>query len=94
MHGTPATVTGADRGLDTPRRDRDRRTGAQHVRCRRGSLAEDLDIHEWFDRRALRDGRGVSGGVRRRTAFPMAAVAPVPLVILDEPSIDVDASCS
>ncbi|WYB32584.1 ABC transporter ATP-binding protein [Streptomyces sp. SM1P] len=55
-------------------------------------LAKDLDIHEWFDRRALPDGRGVSGGVRRLTAFAMAAVAPVPLVILDEPSNDVDAS--
>ncbi|MFE1146481.1 ABC transporter ATP-binding protein [Streptomyces albidoflavus] len=54
-------------------------------------LAEDLDILEWFDRRVLPDGRGVSGGVRRLTAFAMAAVAPVPLVILDEPSNDVDA---
>ncbi|MFB7085018.1 ABC transporter ATP-binding protein [Streptomyces sp. NPDC056296] len=55
------------------------------------TLADELDIHEWLDRRALPDGRGLSGGVRRLTAFAMAAVAPVPLVILDEPTNDVDA---
>ncbi|WP_405610669.1 ABC transporter ATP-binding protein [Streptomyces sp. NBC_01508] len=55
------------------------------------TLAAELDIDEWLDRRALPDGRGVSGGVRRLTAFAMAAVAPVPLVILDEPTNDVDA---
>ncbi|MGC9376947.1 ABC transporter ATP-binding protein [Streptomyces sp. MH13] len=55
------------------------------------TLADELDIHEWLDRRALPDGRGLSGGVRRLAAFAMAAVAPVPLVILDEPTNDVDA---
>jgi len=54
-------------------------------------LAEELDIGEWFDRRATPDGGGLSGGVRRLTAFAMAAVAPVPLVVLDEPTNDVDA---
>ncbi|MEU3850388.1 ABC transporter ATP-binding protein [Streptomyces sp. NPDC029554] len=56
------------------------------------TLAEELDLHEWLDRRALPDGRGLSGGVRRLTAFAMAAVAPVPLVVLDEPTNDVDAA--
>jgi ABC-2 type transport system ATP-binding protein len=56
------------------------------------ALADELDIHEWFDRRATPDGGGLSGGVRRLTAFAMAAVAPVPLVILDEPTNDVDAA--
>ncbi len=55
-------------------------------------IADELDIHEWFDRRARPDGGGLSGGVRRLTAFAMAAVAPVPLVILDEPTNDVDAA--
>lgn len=55
------------------------------------TLADELDINEWLDRRAMPDGRGLSGGVRRLTAFAMAAVAPVPLVILDEPTNDVDA---
>lgn len=56
------------------------------------AVAEELDIIEWFDRRALPDGAGLSGGVRRLTGFAMAAVAPVPLVILDEPTNDVDAA--
>lgn len=54
-------------------------------------LAEELDIGEWFHRRATPDG-DLSGGVRRLTAFAMAAVAPVPLVVLDEPTNDVDAA--
>ena len=56
------------------------------------TLADELDIGEWFDRRAAPDGGGLSGGVRRLTAFAMAAVAPVPLVVLDEPTNDVDAA--
>lgn len=55
-------------------------------------LAEQLDISEWFDRRATPDGGGLSGGVRRLTSFAMAAVAPAPLVVLDEPTNDVDAA--
>ncbi|MBB6170502.1 ABC-2 type transport system ATP-binding protein [Nocardiopsis mwathae] len=55
-------------------------------------MADELDIGEWFGRRATPDGGGISGGVRRLTAFAMAAVAPVPLVILDEPTNDVDAA--
>lgn len=55
-------------------------------------LGEELDIGEWLDRRALPNGQGISGGVRRLTAFAMAAVAPTPLVVLDEPTNDVDAS--
>jgi len=64
---------------------RDARAGA--VR-----LAEELDIGEWLDRRAMPDGGGISGGVRRLTAFAMAAVAPTPVVVLDEPTNDVDAA--
>lgn len=56
------------------------------------ALAEELDIGEWLDQRALPSGGGISGGVRRLTAFAMAAVAPTPLVVLDEPTNDVDAS--
>ena len=55
-------------------------------------LADELDIREWFKRRALPEGGGLSGGVRRLTAFAMVAVSEVPLVILDEPTNDVDAS--
>lgn len=56
------------------------------------TLADELDIEEWLDRRAAPDGGGLSGGVRRLTAFAMAAVAPVPLIVLDEPTNDVDAA--
>lgn len=55
-------------------------------------VANELDITEWFNQRALPEGGGLSGGIRRLTAFAMAAVAPVPLVILDEPTNDVDAA--
>ncbi|MGY1552802.1 ABC transporter ATP-binding protein [Microbacterium sp. A588] len=56
------------------------------------ALAEELDIGPWFTQRATPDGGGLSGGVRRLTAFAMAVVAPVPLVVLDEPTNDVDAA--
>ncbi|MGV9313594.1 ABC transporter ATP-binding protein [Streptomyces sp. NPDC003691] len=55
------------------------------------ALADELDIGEWLDRRAV-PGGGLSGGVRRLTAFAMAAVAPAPLIVLDEPTNDVDAA--
>ncbi|WP_435113413.1 ABC transporter ATP-binding protein [Nocardiopsis synnemataformans] len=55
-------------------------------------MADELDLREWINRRATPDGGGISGGVRRLTAFAMAAVAPVPLIILDEPTNDVDAA--
>lgn len=55
-------------------------------------LGEELDITEWLDRRAMPEGRGLSGGVRRLTAFAMALAAPTPLLVLDEPTNDVDAA--
>ncbi|WP_067817559.1 ABC transporter ATP-binding protein [Actinomadura kijaniata] len=54
-------------------------------------LVADLDIEAWAERRALPEGRGLSGGVRRLVGFAMAVVGGAPLVILDEPSNDVDA---
>lgn len=53
-------------------------------------LVEELDIGAWAQQRARAEGGGLSGGVRRLTAFAMAVAAPVPLVILDEPTNDVD----
>ena len=55
-------------------------------------IAAELNIEAWLDQRALPDGAGISGGVRRLAAFAMAAVAPTPLIVLDEPTNDVDAS--
>lgn len=56
------------------------------------ALADELDIGPWFERRALPDGGGLSGGVRRLVGFAMALAAPTPLLMLDEPTNDVDAS--
>ena len=56
------------------------------------ALCEELDIGTWIDRRALPEGAGLSGGIRRLTSFAMAAAAPTPLLVLDEPTNDVDAS--
>ncbi|WP_344008159.1 ABC transporter ATP-binding protein, partial [Isoptericola halotolerans] len=52
-------------------------------------LAVELDITEWIDQRALPEGRGLSGGVRRLAGFAMTVAAPAPLVVLDEPTNDV-----
>lgn len=49
-------------------------------------LIETLDIGEW----ANTPGQRLSGGVRRLTAFCMALGTRTPLVMLDEPTNDVD----
>jgi len=56
------------------------------VRRRIRELAAALEIEEWLDT----DGARLSGGVKRLVSFAMAAVAPGRLVILDEPTNDVD----
>ena len=81
---TPRTaieIAGRLRGLSS----RDARAGAVE-------LADELDIGRWLDQRALPEGGGLSGGIRRLTGFAMAVVRPVPLLILDEPTNDIDAS--
>lgn len=45
-----------------------------------------LDIEQWADT----PGERLSGGVRRLTAFAMAVVTPGRLIMLDEPTNDVD----
>src|SRR5699024_2082359 len=74
-------IAGRLRGLTT----RDSKAAAR-------ALADELDIGPWLDQRALPEGRGLSGGIRRLTAFAMAVAAPTPLLILDEPTNDIDAS--
>ncbi|MGD0944890.1 MAG: ABC transporter ATP-binding protein [Acidimicrobiales bacterium] len=59
---------------------------AKDVRARTSSLIEALDLGEW--KRAL--GHTLSGGVRRLVGFCMAIVCPGRVVILDEPTNDVD----
>nr|WP_211262188.1 ABC transporter ATP-binding protein [Nitriliruptor alkaliphilus] len=73
-------------GLAARMRGLDRRAAREATEV----TAERLGITEWLDRRALPEGAGLSGGVRRLTSFAMAAIAPTPLVILDEPTNDVD----
>ena len=56
------------------------------VQRRRARLVDALDLGEWLDVDAAR----LSGGVKRLVAFAMAAVAPGRVVMLDEPTNDVD----
>jgi ABC-2 type transport system ATP-binding protein len=60
--------------------------GRPAVRRRTAELLAALDIEEWADAPAEK----LSGGVRRLTAFCMAIVEPGRLVMLDEPTNDVD----
>lgn len=56
------------------------------VRQRALELVDKLELGEW--QKTL--GLNISGGVRRLVAFCMAAVVPGKIVILDEPTNDVD----
>ncbi|MBB4929631.1 ABC-2 type transport system ATP-binding protein [Lipingzhangella halophila] len=56
------------------------------ARERTAELLAELDIEEWADT----IGERLSGGVRRLAAFAMAAVWPGRVVMLDEPTNDVD----
>lgn len=81
----------------TPRRaiemaGRIRGLAPRAARAAAEEIAEELDITRWFDQRALPEGRGLSGGIRRLTGFAMAIAAPTPLVVLDEPTNDIDAA--
>jgi ABC-2 type transport system ATP-binding protein len=49
-------------------------------------LVEALDIGEWLET----DGEKLSGGVKRLVSFAMAAVVPGRVIMLDEPTNDVD----
>jgi ABC-2 type transport system ATP-binding protein len=60
--------------------------GRREVRSRADALIDALDLGEWRDT----VGQKLSGGVKRLIGFCMAAVRPGRLVILDEPTNDVD----
>lgn len=49
-------------------------------------LIDSLDIEPWKNT----GGEKLSGGLRRLTSFAMAAIAPPPLLLIDEPTNDVD----
>jgi len=63
-----------------------RGASSPEVRAQTTELVDALDIGEWLHT----DGARLSGGVKRLVSFCMAAVAPGALVILDEPTNDVD----
>ncbi len=63
-----------------------RRGEPKGVRERSQQLIRDLELEEWAHKR----GEMLSGGVRRLVAFCMAAVVPGKLIIMDEPTNDVD----
>ena len=56
------------------------------VQARRERLVEALDIGHWLDT----GGDKLSGGVKRLVSFVMASVVPGRVVILDEPTNDID----
>jgi ABC-2 type transport system ATP-binding protein len=56
------------------------------VEKRADELIEALDLGEWRAKRGI----GLSGGVKRLVGFAMVTVCPGRLVILDEPTNDVD----
>ena len=56
------------------------------VRRRREELFAALDLDEWSNTL----GTNLSGGIRRLVGFVMTIVCPAPMVILDEPTNDVD----
>ena len=58
----------------------------REVEHRAARLIDSLDIGEW----ANKDGAKLSGGVKRLVAFCTAAIVPGRVVVLDEPTNDVD----
>jgi ABC-2 type transport system ATP-binding protein len=62
----------------------------REVEDRIGALADRLELTEWLDRRSRPGEQTLTGGVLRLVAFCMAAVAPGPVIVLDEPTNDVD----
>jgi ABC-2 type transport system ATP-binding protein len=53
-------------------------------------LTERLQIDDWSDRSSYMGDDKLTGGVRRLISFCMTVVAPGPLIVLDEPTNDVD----
>ncbi|HEU5426662.1 MAG TPA: ABC transporter ATP-binding protein [Actinocrinis sp.] len=60
--------------------------GRVEVERQADELVEALDLGQWRDKRGI----GLSGGVKRLVGFAMVTVCPGKLVILDEPTNDVD----
>lgn len=58
----------------------------KQVKIRTNQILADLSLEQWADQ----SGDKLSGGVQRLTSFAMAVVCPPPIILLDEPTNDVD----
>ncbi|PXA75861.1 ABC transporter ATP-binding protein [Auritidibacter sp. NML100628] len=56
------------------------------ARCEASALINELDITPWQNV----GGEKLSGGLRRLTSYAMAVIAPPPVLLIDEPTNDVD----
>lgn len=59
---------------------------ARDARCEASALINELDITPWQNV----GGEKLSGGLRRLTSYAMAVIAPPPVLLIDEPTNDVD----
>lgn len=59
---------------------------ANQVRVCTKQILKDLDIEQWADQA----GNKLSGGLQRLTSFAMAVACPSDIILLDEPTNDVD----
>ncbi|MFP7170066.1 ABC transporter ATP-binding protein [Terribacillus sp. 7520-G] len=60
-------------------------SGSQNKELSKEILAE-LKVEQWADR----PGEKLSGGLQRLASFAMAVICPPPIILLDEPTNDVD----
>ena len=58
----------------------------KHIHLYTKKVLKDLDIEQWADRA----GNKLSGGLQRLTSFAMAVAYPSDIILLDEPTNDVD----
>ncbi|GAA1347535.1 ABC transporter ATP-binding protein [Falsarthrobacter nasiphocae] len=63
-----------------------RGASAADAQARTADVIERLSIGEWADK----PGQKLSGGLRRMTSYAMAVVLPPPILLIDEPTNDVD----
>lgn len=63
-----------------------RGASSKSAKRRLGELTDQLQLHDWLTVK----GDRLSGGMLRLAMFCMAAAAPAPILVLDEPTNDVD----
>jgi len=65
-----------------------RGSSSKAAKARFGELVDQLQLQEWLTAR----GDRLSGGMLRLAMFCMAVISPAPILVLDEPTNDVDPS--